>query len=150
MLPCFAAAAIDASQNSCIRCACLRLIPPPTLRCRSKQIDPLGLLLVATCSEAGPMKDIRAEMPMRPDMMWDLLIRLSGIALIILLIVAYSTGEEFPHTHIMIGYAIATVLAAGIFWAIVRPHHDRFPSIVYSPRGIKAQLQNADKVPSAP
>ena len=93
------------------------------------------------------MKDIRAEMPMRPDMIWDLLIRLSGIALIILPIVAYSTGEEFPHTHVMIGYAIATVLAAGIFWAIVRPHHGRFPSIVYSPRGIKAQLQKADKVP---
>ena len=95
------------------------------------------------------MKDIRAEMPMRPDMMWDLLIRLSGIALMILLIAAYSTGEEFPHTHVMIGYAIATVLAAGIFWAIVRPHHDRFPSIVYRPRGIKAQLQKADKVPRA-
>ena len=95
------------------------------------------------------MKDIRANLPKRPDMMWDLLIRLSGIALFVILIVAYSTGEEFPHTHVMIGYAIATLLAVGIFWAIVRPHHDRFPSIVYSPSGIKAQLQNADKVPSA-
>jgi cytochrome b len=93
------------------------------------------------------MKDVRGNLPMRPDMMWDLLIRLSGIALIILLIIAYSTGEEFPHTHVMIGYAIATVLAAGIFWAIVRLHHDRFPSIVYSPSGIKEQLQNADRAP---
>ena len=61
------------------------------------------------------MKDIRAEMPMRPDMIWDLLIRLSGVALFVLLVVAYSTGEEFPHTHVMIGYAIATLLVVGIF-----------------------------------
>ena len=90
------------------------------------------------------MKDIRAEMPMRPDMIWDLLIRLSGVALFVLLVVAYSTGEEFSHTHVMIGYAIATLLVVGIFWAIIRPHHERFPPIVYSPRGIKAQFQNAD------
>ena len=95
------------------------------------------------------MKDIRAEMPVRPDMIWDLLIRLSGVGLIVLLVVAYSTGEEFPHTHVMIGYAIAALVVAGIFWAIVRPHHDRYPPIVYSPRGIKAQFQNADRVPKA-
>jgi hypothetical protein len=29
------------------------------------------------------MKDVRGNLPMRPEMMWDLLIRLSGIALII-------------------------------------------------------------------
>jgi cytochrome b len=93
------------------------------------------------------MKDIRAEMPVRPDMIWDLLIRLSGIALFVLLVVAYSTGEEFPHTHVMIGYAIATLVAAGIFWAVVRPHHAQFPPTVYSPRGIKVLFQNADRVP---
>jgi cytochrome b len=95
------------------------------------------------------MKDIRAEMPVRPDMIWDLLIRLSGIALFVLLAVAYSTGDEYPHTHMMIGYAIATLLVVAVFWAIVRPHHDRFPPTVYSPRGIRAQFQNADTMPRA-
>jgi glycerol uptake facilitator-like aquaporin len=47
----------------------------------------------------------------------------------------------------MIGYAIATLVVVGIFWAIVRPHHDRFPPIIYGPHDIKAQLQNADTVP---
>ena len=93
------------------------------------------------------MKDIRAEMPVRPDMIWDLLIRISGVALFILLIAAYSTGEEFPHTHTMIGYAIATLLAAGIFWAVVRPHHAQFPPTVYSLRGVKVLFQNAGRVP---
>jgi small-conductance mechanosensitive channel len=93
------------------------------------------------------MKDIKAEMPLRPDMIWDLLIRLSGVALFVLLVVAYSTGEEFPHTHVMIGYAIAILVAVGIFWAIVRPRHDQFPPIIHSPRGIVAQFQKADTVP---
>jgi hypothetical protein len=93
------------------------------------------------------MKDIRAEMPVRPDMIWDLLIRLSGIALLVLLVIAYSTGEEFPHTHVMIGYAIAALMAGAIFWAVIRPHHAQFPPTVYSPRAVKAMFQNADRVP---
>jgi hypothetical protein len=97
--------------------------------------------------EACRMEDIRAKMPVRPDMIWDLLIRLSGIALFVLLVVAYSTGEEFPHTHVMIGYSIAALVAVGIFWAVIRPHHARFPPTVYSPRGVKALFQNADRAP---
>ena len=93
------------------------------------------------------MKDIRAGMPVRPDMIWDLLIRLSGITLFVLLIVAYSTGDEYPHTHVMIGYAIAALVAAGVFWAVVRPRHVQFPPTVYRPSGVRALLQNADRVP---
>jgi cytochrome b len=93
------------------------------------------------------MRDTRAEMPARPDMIWDFLIRLSGIALFALLVIAYSTGEEYPHTHMMLGYAIAALVAVSIFWAVVRPHHAQFPPTAYSPRGIKALLRNADRVP---
>src|SRR5579864_4270680 len=92
------------------------------------------------------MKDIKAEIPVRPDMIWDLLIRISGIALFVLLVVAYSTGEEFPHTHVMIGYAIAALVAVGVVWEIVRPHYARFPPTIYSPRAIVSQFQNADTV----
>jgi len=80
-------------------------------------------------------------------MIWDLLIRLSGIALFVLLVIAYSTGEEFPHTHVMIGYSIAALAAVGIFWAVIRPRHAQFPPTVYSPRGVKALFQNAERVP---
>ncbi len=93
------------------------------------------------------MKDIRAETPVRPEMIWDLLIRLSGIALLVLLVIAYSTGEEYPHTHVMIGYAIAALVAVGIFWAVIRPRHVQFPPTIYSPREIMALFQNADRVP---
>lgn len=95
------------------------------------------------------MKDIKAEMPVRPDMIWDLLIRTSGIALFVLLIVAYSTGDEFPHTHVMIGYAIAAVFVFAIFWEMIRAHDDRLPPIVYSLRGIKTLFQNAGMISRA-
>ncbi|MFY9951632.1 hypothetical protein [Bradyrhizobium sp.] len=94
------------------------------------------------------MKEVRTQVPPRSDMIWDLLIQLSGIALLFLLVVAYATGEEFPDTHDMIGYAIAALLAVSFFWAIVRPkHHVQFLPTVYSPRGMKALFQNADRVP---
>ncbi len=93
------------------------------------------------------MKDIRAEMPVRTDITWDLLIWLSGFVLFVLLVIAYSTGEEYPHTHVVIGYAIFTVMAAGILWGIVRSRHVRYPPNVFSPRGIKAAFQKADRIP---
>ncbi len=47
------------------------------------------------------------------------------MSLFIVLALAYFTGEEFPHTHAMIGYAIAALLVAGLYWELVRARHDR-------------------------
>lgn len=93
------------------------------------------------------MKDTGAEMPGRPDAIWDRLIRLSGVALVVLLIVAYSTGDEFQETHMMIGYGIAVVVVAELVWEIVRPHYTRFVSTLHISRGIAAQFQTADSLP---
>ena len=47
-------------------------------------------------------------------------VRISGWSLLILLIVAYATGEEFPHTHAIIGYGIAVLVLAAVFWEFFR------------------------------
>jgi cytochrome b len=93
------------------------------------------------------MKNTGAEMPARPDMIWDRLIRLSGIALVVLLVIAYSTGDEFQETHMMIGYGIAVVVVAELVWEIVRPHHARFASTLHTSGEIAAQFQTADRLP---
>ena len=93
------------------------------------------------------MENTKKDVTVGSDAIWDLLIQLSGLALFLLLVVAYFTGEEFPHTHAMIGYAIASLLAVSVFWAIVRPRRASFPPAVYTPRGIKAQFQNATGLP---
>jgi cytochrome b len=88
--------------------------------------------------------DMRTDSTGRAEVSWDLLIRVSGIALFALLIIAYATGEEYPHTHRMIGYGMAVLLAVGIFWLAVRSHDGRLLPISYSPRLITAQLRHAD------
>ena len=95
------------------------------------------------------MNNISDETSVRPAMIWDLIIRLSGIGLFVLLVVAYATGDEFPHTHVMIGYAIAALTVAGIVWALIRPHDARFSHIEYSPRAIKARFVSAGTAPKA-
>jgi hypothetical protein len=76
----------------------------------------------------------------RSGAVWGLLIQLSGMALLVLLVVAYATGEEYPHTYEMIGYAIAILVTADLLWfALV--HRDR--PAPFTPSAIKMQFRNA-------
>ena len=73
---------------------------------------------------------------------WDVLVRISGLCLLALLILAYVTGEEFQHTHVILGYAIAALLLISIYWELIRPHHARFPGSILSAQTIRAFLQS--------
>ena len=53
---------------------------------------------------------------------WDASLRSAGIALLALLVVAYATGEEFEHTYMLIGCAIAALIVTNLYWELVRPH----------------------------
>lgn len=57
---------------------------------------------------------------------WDVLIRVAALCLGVVLLVAYLTGEEVQHTHTLIGYGLAAVIIATVYWELVRPHHARF------------------------
>jgi cytochrome b561 len=50
----------------------------------------------------------------------DRYIRLFGCGVFVILIVAYATGEEFVHTHKMIGYGIAALLVSALIWEIIK------------------------------
>jgi cytochrome b561 len=50
----------------------------------------------------------------------DRYIRLFGGGVFVVLIVAYATGEEFVHTHKMIGYGIAALLVSALIWEIIK------------------------------
>lgn len=54
--------------------------------------------------------------------LWDLMVRGAGIALMLLIAVAYFTGEEYSHTHLMLGYGAAAVVLSNLYWEFVRPH----------------------------
>src|ERR1041384_5332570 len=50
----------------------------------------------------------------------DRYIRLFGCGVFVILIVAYATGEEFVHTHKMIGYGIAALLVSALISEIFK------------------------------
>ena len=54
----------------------------------------------------------------------NILIRGSGVSLFFLLALAYLTGEEFRHTHEIIGYGIAALLVAGLGWEFLRSRYE--------------------------
>ena len=90
------------------------------------------------------LKDLGFD-PSRSTAVWDVLIWLFGVALLVLLVISYVTGEQYPDTYKMIGYTMAIVVGANIFWMLVRPHDDRTPAARYTPTAIRACFQNADR-----
>jgi len=88
------------------------------------------------------MTDARMNESAQSRAVWGLLIQLSGIALLVLLVIAYATGEEYPHTHAMIGYAIAILIVADLFWFALAPRDRNLPA-PYTPGSIKLHFENA-------
>jgi len=74
---------------------------------------------------------------------WDVLFRVAALCLGILLVVAYVTGEEFEHTHVLIGYGLAAVVIATIYWELVRPQHARFHGSIFSTRTLATVFRTA-------
>ena len=64
---------------------------------------------------------------------WNAMLRSSGAGLLLLLTIAYVTGEEYQHTHMMIGYGIAAVIIANLYWELVHPHQLHFAD-THAPR----------------
>ncbi len=80
---------------------------------------------------------------------WDVLLRGAGGGLLLLLAAAYFTGEEFPHTHMLIGYAIAAVALVNLYWELVRPHALRLPG-AHAPHVTFGAVLRAAFAPEAP
>jgi cytochrome b len=89
------------------------------------------------------MKDTRVKGPVPSGSVWESIIPLSGIFLFSLLVVAYGTGEEYPHAHAMIGYGIAILVAINLLWLIVKPRGGEALAAPYTPRAIRSHFQNA-------
>jgi len=74
---------------------------------------------------------------------WDVLFRVAAVCLGVLLVLAYVTGEEFQHTHVLIGYGLAAVVITTIYWELVRPPQARFHGSIFSAQTLNAILRTA-------
>ena len=74
---------------------------------------------------------------------WDVLFRVAALCLGVLLVLAYLTGEEFQHTHVLIGYGLAAVVIVTIYWELVRPPHARFHGSIFSASTLTTVLRSS-------
>jgi hypothetical protein len=68
----------------------------------------------------------------------DALVRAGGVLLLALLVMAYATGEEFQHTHMLLAWSGAAVVVTALYWELVRPHTARFADQLFGRRFIQA------------
>jgi cytochrome b len=79
---------------------------------------------------------------MSARLIWDIVIRASAFCLILLVALAYFTGEETRHTHAILGYALATLLLTLLYWELVRPQKDRFAGNIFGVLTFRAIIQS--------
>lgn len=77
---------------------------------------------------------------------WDPFVRVFHWSLALLFVLAYVTGDVAEQVHIIIGYAIAGLIALRVIWGFIGPHHARFSSFVRSPREVLRYLRDAATV----
>ena len=61
----------------------------------------------------------------RLDLLSTPIMRGAAWTIAVLLLTGYLTGEEVQHTHALLGYGLAAVLIATVFWELMRPHEHR-------------------------
>jgi cytochrome b len=84
---------------------------------------------LAAAPEAG-------RAPTAEVQVWDPFVRFFHWSLAILVFLAFVTGDEAEKQHIVIGYAIAGLVAARVVWGFIGPEHARFGDFVKAPGAI--------------
>ena len=74
---------------------------------------------------------------------WDPFVRIFHWSLVGLFAVAFAIGDEVERLHILLGYAIATLIALRIVWGFVGSRYARFSNFVRSPRTIVYYVSEA-------
>ena len=74
---------------------------------------------------------------------WDPFVRIFHWSLVGLFVAAFVTGDEIEWLHILLVYAIATLVALRIVWGIVGSRYARFSNFARSPRTIVKYVAQA-------
>ena len=115
-------------------------------------MKPLGALMHVNARAVHAVEECRVPKPsdiairapeQGMDVLWDFLIRVSGVCLFLLLIAAYATGEEFQHTYTMIGYAVIALIVVGLWWELFRSHRSRYLDSIFHPPSVRKLFRTA-------
>jgi cytochrome b len=73
---------------------------------------------------------------------WDPFVRVFHRSLVILVAIAFATGDEIERLHIAAGYGIVALVSLRVIWGSIGPRHARFSDFVRPPREVLAHLRN--------
>jgi cytochrome b len=89
----------------------------------------------------GPLRS-DGKTPRTTVKVWDPFVRICHWSLVVLLILAFATGDELEGLHIAAGYAVAGLVGLRILWGFIGSPHARFSDFLHSPREVLAYLHD--------
>jgi cytochrome b len=64
---------------------------------------------------------------------WDLFVRISHWSLVLIVLIAFLSGDEKNPIHIYAGYTILAIISLRFVWGFIGGKHARFTNFIYSP-----------------
>jgi len=98
-----------------------------------------GNVLPAMPASAATKPAARAGVQM--VRVWDPFVRVFHWSLVLLVGLAFLTGDEAEWLHLAGGYVITVLLGARLVWGFIGPAHARFRQFVRSPHAVMAYLR---------
>jgi len=73
---------------------------------------------------------------------WDPVVRIFHWALVLFVVTAFATGEDFLKYHVQAGYAVLALIAFRVIWGFVGPKYARFSEFFYRPGVVLQYLKD--------
>jgi len=73
---------------------------------------------------------------------WDPVVRVFHWALVLLVLGAFLSGEEYMNLHLKAGYGVLALVLFRIIWGFVGTHYARFSEFSYRPKVVYAYLKD--------
>lgn len=90
-----------------------------------------------------PAKEAGGHAPPATVKVWDLFVRVFHWSLVVLITIAFLSGDEIEWLHLAAGYSIAALVVLRVLWGFAGPRHARFADFLKAPRTVASFLKQS-------